>query len=113
MRLNHLIFNDSNKILQPHGTKASAAAGVSLDSLHGFKDHAVSDQYTTSCQSLTQGTVEGKGKGPPPREAGLRRQSCAGFWRRLAVSDCFQDICSASLGAQKNSNSHEDHRQGF
>lgn len=30
MRLNHLIFNDSNKILQPHDPKASAAAGVSL-----------------------------------------------------------------------------------
>lgn len=112
MRLNHLIFNDSNKILQSHGTKASAAAGVNLGSLHGFKDHAVRDQYTTSCQSLIQGIVEGKGKGPLPRDAGLRRQSCAGLWHRLAVSDCFQDICSSSLGVQKNSNSHEDHRQG-
>lgn len=60
-----------------------------------------SDQYTTSCQSLIQGTVEGKGRGPLPRDAGLRRQSCAGLWHRLAVSDCFQSSCSAPQGLQK------------
>lgn len=82
MRLNHLIFNASNKILQPYGTKASAAAGVSLGFSPWFQRSCCqgqSDWYVTSCQSLIHGTAEGKGREPLPRDSGLRRQSCAGL----------------------------------
>lgn len=112
MRLNHLTFNDSNKILWPHGRKASVAAGVSLGfSLWFFSVccQGQSNQYTASCQSLIQGTVEGKGRGPLPKAAGSGGRAVQG----LAVSDCFQNSCSASQGLQKNSNAHEEHRKVF